>query len=202
MKLLTAGGLLYSTGKAVNADGTTGTYQSLDWVAMFPEGTNYGINAASTTTPINIGWDPVVVEVITNYDGGKTLAGFGKLTGTIYGSWVIKMWGSTGTTACGDNSVITGYVTMVMGLTADLSASTNCNLSSNAKVQWAWSNVATNGLTTATTRWSFVIVSATEDYFYGETGATVGADSYIIVAGGSTEVVYQAYGLNSWTFQG
>jgi hypothetical protein len=65
---------------------------------MFSEGQNGGINVASNTssatnTPINVGWDPVVVEVLSNWDGGKTIAGFGKLTGTLYGSWVIKMWG-------------------------------------------------------------------------------------------------------------
>ena len=96
MKLLTTGGLLYATVQmqAVNADGSSGTYQNFDWVAMFPEGANGGLAVStSATNAIRIGWDPVVVEVLANHDGGKTIAGFGKLTGTIYGSWVIKMWG-------------------------------------------------------------------------------------------------------------
>jgi hypothetical protein len=115
MKLLTSGGLLYSAAQAANADGSSGVYQSFDWVAMFPEAANGGINLSShATTPIGIGWDPVVVEVISNWDGGKTIAGFGKVTGTIYASWVIKMWGASGTNSCGDASKITGYVTMVL----------------------------------------------------------------------------------------
>ena len=101
---------------------------------MFPEGANGGINLASHSTPINIGWNPAVIEVISNWDGGKTIAGFGKVTGTIYASWVIKMWGSKGTSSCGDNATISGYVTMAVGLTADLSAPANCVLTSNAKV--------------------------------------------------------------------
>lgn len=173
---------------------------------MFPEQQNYGANAASTSTPIGIGWDPMVVDVIANWDGGKTIAGFGKLTGTIYGSWVIKMWGAKGTNNCGDNSVISGYVTMAVGLTADLgSTSANCSLTANAKVQWAWTNVATDLLTQAASRISYVITSATEEYNYGgeaATGAAAGDDSYIIVCGGHTVDSTAAYGLNSWSSVG
>ena len=129
---------MYSAVKAVNPDGTTGTYQTFDYVAMFPEGANGGYYAGSTD--INIGWDPVVVEVIPNYDGGKTIAGFGKVTGTIYSSWVIKMWGSTGSNNCGSNSKITGYVTMVVGLDAISATAADCSLTSDAKVQWGWTN--------------------------------------------------------------
>jgi len=105
---------LYSAAQAANADGSSGTYQSFDWVATIPEAANGGTNLSSATVPIGIGWDPVVVEVISNWDGGKTIAGFGKATGTIYASWVIKMWGAGGTLPCGDDSVISGYVTMVL----------------------------------------------------------------------------------------
>jgi len=131
----------------------------------------------------------MVMEIIPNWDGGKTIAGFGKVTGTIYGSWVIKMWGSKGTTNCSTGSKISGYVTMQMGLNSDLSTSANCKLASSAKVQWAWSNVQANFLTTAANRISFVIISASEEYVFGgdiATGANVGDDSYIIIAGGST----------------
>jgi len=47
-----------------------------------------------------------------------------------------------------------------------------------------------------------VITSATEDYAIGsiETGGeAVGADSFIIVAGGNTMKAPFAYGMNSWT---
>jgi len=176
---------------------------------MFPEGANGGINSSASSAtanlPINVGWDPVVVEVLTNWDGGKTIAGFGKVSGTIYGAWVIKMWGTKGTSSCGADSKITGYVTMTMGLNSDLSTSTNCSLTSNAKVQWAWTNVAINGIVTNANKYSFVICSATEEYVFGgdaATGANVGDDSYIIVAGGSTNDTWEAFGLNSWTFQG
>lgn len=168
---------------------------------MFPEGQNGGLSAASTTTPINIGWNPAVVEVISNWDGGKTIAGFGKITGTIYASWVIKMWGNVGGTVnCGDNATISGYVTMVMGLTADLTASANCVLTSNAKVQWAWTNLPTTIIATTGDTVSYVITSATEDYVRGSSAsATVGADPFIIVAGGNTITSHEAYGMNSWT---
>jgi len=174
---------------------------------MFPEGANGGINSSSSSVaaslPINIGWDPVVVEVISNWDGGKTMAGFGKVAGTIYGSWVIKMWGGKGSTNCGADSKITGYVTMAMGLNSDLSTSSNCSLTSAAKVQWAWTNVAVLGMAANAGKISYVICSATEEYFHGaETSATVGDDAYIIVAGGSTSDTWQAFGLNSWTFVG
>lgn len=144
----------------------------------------------------------MVIEVIANWDGGKTIAGFGKLTGTIYGSWVIKMWGASGGgTSCGDNSKITGYVNMVMGLNTDLSASANCSLTSLAKVQWAWSNVPVDRLATTTYRFSTVFISATEEYNHGAEAPTgSGADPYIIVVGGATLDTWEALGLNSWTF--
>lgn len=117
---------------------------------MFPESANGGTRVASGTTPIGVGWSPMVTEVIANWDGGKTIVGFGKLTGTIYGSWVIKMWGVKGTSPCLDNAVITGYVTMAVGLMADLATTpANCTLASNAKVQWAWTNLSTTGMTPA-----------------------------------------------------
>ena len=193
MKLLTTGGLLYATVQmqAVNADGSSGTYQNFDWVAMFPEGANGGLAVStSATNAIGIGWDPVVVEVLANYDGGKTIAGFGKVTGTIYGSWVIKMWGNTGANNCGPDSKITGYVTMVVGLNSELgtSPSANCSLTANAKVQWAWTNLAADKFATATNSYSYVITSATEEYYLGATAgvAASGDDAYIIVAGGTT----------------
>lgn len=174
---------------------------------MFPEGANNGLRSTTTTTPINVGWDPVVVEVLTNWDGGKTMVGFGKLTGTIYGAWVVKMWGSTGAgTSCGADSKISGYVQMVMGLNTDLALASNCSLTSLAKVQWAWTNLVATGLVITGTQntISMIFTSASEEYIWGAaaTLGSVGADPYIIVAGGSTSDVWEAYGLNSWVFQG
>lgn len=136
-----------------------------------------------------------MTEVLTNYDGGKTMVGFGKITGTIYASWVIKMWGSTGTTVtdgCGAASKISGYVTMVVGLASDLTLASNCSLASLAKEQWAWTNLAAAGLSIANAAentWSVVYTSAAEEYVYGAGTSSpnaVGEDPYIMVAGGAT----------------
>ena len=74
MKLLTTGGLLYSTVQAQNSDATYGTYQSLDYVATLVETQNEKYAATYT----NVGWDPVVMQVIATWDGGKALFGFGR----------------------------------------------------------------------------------------------------------------------------
>jgi len=173
---------------------------------MFPEAANGGLRPASGTTAVNVGWEPMVVEVISNWDGGKTVVGFGKLTGTIYASWAIKMWGVKGTSPCANDAVITGYVTMALGLTADLASTTaNCTLTTNAKVQWAWTSLPSTGLTNAADKASWVATSATEEYVFGGASATeanVGFDAYIIVAGGTTSATAEAYGLNSWSSTG
>ena len=109
MKLLTAGGFLYSTVLSANADGTNGSYEKFDWVAMLPETQNLSL----TTSNMNVGWDPMVTTVITTYDGGKAIGGFGKITGTLYKPWVFKMWGNIETIKCGLNKTITGYVQML-----------------------------------------------------------------------------------------
>ena len=88
MKLLTTGGFLYST--VFGQDGTKGTYEAIDWVAIFPETQN----KLYTASNMNVGWDPMVTSIITSYDGGKVMAGFGKVTGIMYASWVMKMWGT------------------------------------------------------------------------------------------------------------
>ena len=173
---------------------------------MFPEQANGGLNLSDNATPIGVGWDPVVVEVLANMDGGKTIAGFGKLTGTIYGSWVIKMWGTTGGKACAANSAITGYVTMIPGLNSEFVIA-SCALASNAPVQWAWTNVANDQATTSTNRYSVVLTSATEEGKWGTlvtegSGALGTRNALIIVAGGSTMRNQTAYGLNSWSFAG
>lgn len=76
---------------------------------------------------------------------------------------------------------------MVPGLLSDLVVKTNCNLTSNAKVQWMWTNVADAALAVTTNRYSFVVTSATEEFVLGATAvAGDGSDPYIIVAGGAT----------------
>ena len=116
MKLLTSGGLLYSAVSAQTVDGHKGSFHELDWVAMFPEYQNY----QEVSGGINVGWDPVVTAVIACYDGGKAMAGFGKYSGTIYNAWAVKLWGTTGSNNCGSSTVvISGYVTMAVGIDAD-----------------------------------------------------------------------------------
>ena len=59
MKLLTAGGFLYSAVHAQKADGTKGDSEAFDWVAMFPEGYNkvlLATTAGSTEQNMNVGW--------------------------------------------------------------------------------------------------------------------------------------------------
>jgi len=129
MKLLTAGGFLYASVFGQNADGTFGLYENLDWVAHFPETQNTSL----TTTNMNVGWDPMVTAVMTSYDGGKVMGGFGKLSGTLYGSWVMKMWGVIGTGPCAANAAISGYVTMKTSVSA-ATTNTDCALSADAKV--------------------------------------------------------------------
>jgi len=55
--------------------------------------------------------------ILTTFDGGKIVYGFGRNTGTLHFGWVMKLWGSNVlaayTTDCGLASYITGYVTMV-----------------------------------------------------------------------------------------
>ena len=123
MKLFTAGGFLYSSVMAQNADGSNGDYQALDWVAMFPEAENWKYTSAN----MNVGWDPMVTSISAAYDGGKYMAGFGKWSATMYSSWAVKMWGNTGTKKCGSPSVISGYVNMVFALNSDVTSEALCS---------------------------------------------------------------------------
>jgi hypothetical protein len=74
-----------------------GTYQDLDYVAMFPEGANTK-QAAGTT--MNVGWSPVVTGVLTLQDGGKAMCGFGKVAGNVMKGWLVKMWSGSGSHPC------------------------------------------------------------------------------------------------------
>lgn len=211
MKLLTTGGLLYSGVHAANADGTSGSFESFDYVAMLPELMNGGLNRATgtgTTLPVNIGWNPVVTEILSTYDGGKVIAGIGKLTGTIYAGWVVKMWGTAGANPCSTASKITGYVTMALGLKLDLGAvPTNCALTANAKVMWAWTNAVPTTALTKALQYSYVITGASEAWIIGA-ASTAGVAPLIIVAGGwtnnqATELQaagLASFGMGTWAF--
>lgn len=56
---------------------------------------------------------------------------------------------------------------MALGLNADLKLAANCTLTSDAKVQWAWTSLPATGITLAANKYSFVVLSATEDYKTG-----------------------------------
>ena len=106
---------------------------------MFPE----AVNELSTTTKMNVGWSPCVTSAVTTFDGGKTMAGFGKVTGTVYKSWVMRMWGTRGTHTCGTAGQvvsITGYVQMTPTVSRTHTGSTACTATANADVQWAFTD--------------------------------------------------------------
>lgn len=63
------------------------------YVAMFPETQNVG-NA--TLRKINVGYMPQVTGILTSFDGGKIIVGYGRVGGGIYKSWAIKMFGDKG----------------------------------------------------------------------------------------------------------
>lgn len=194
MKLLTAGGLLYSTVLSANADGTNGSYEKFDWVAMMPETQNVGY----ATTTMNTGWDPMVTSVLTTYDGGKAIAGFGKVTGTLYKPWVFKMWGNIETKKCGTTKFITGYVQMLPTVNTGLTVA-NCVATASAQMSWAWTDLASAGVN-ATLNSSTIIFSMTEDWNQGTTSGTagVGADPMIILVGAGTWGNTKSWGMLAW----
>lgn len=78
----------------------------------------------------------MVTGVITTYDGGKAMAGFGRKTSTLYVPWMTKMWGTSKSSsgkACAANASITGYVQMHFILNSEL-VDTNCVLTADANV--------------------------------------------------------------------
>jgi len=72
-------------------------------------------------------------------------------------------------------------------------------LASNAKVQWAWTNLAAAGLH-ATANVSVIVFGVTEDWEMGfDTTTTVdGADPLYIIVGSSTAYNDKAWGLLAW----
>lgn len=104
---------------------------------MFPE----TMNEKLATTQLNVGWSPVVTAAITTWDGGKLMAGFGKVTGTVNKAWSYKLWGTNGTNNCGTagNVIsIVGYVKMISSVAVSHTGTTACDATSNAYVQWGW----------------------------------------------------------------
>jgi len=189
MKLLTAGGFLYSAVRGQTPDGNKGSYEAFDWVAMFPEGRNIqlAVTASGADRSINVGWSPMVTGAITTYDGGKMMCGFGRKTSTVYIPWVTKMWGTVGAKNCGANASITGYVQMHMIINSELTTA-NCVLTADANVQWAYTALSATGLNTAAAsdNTSIVYLDVAEDWKIGGASAGDGVDPYYFAVGGGT----------------
>ena len=114
------------------------------------------------------------------------------------------MWGTLGSgTGCGSNSVITGYVTMAVGVDSDVTATSDCSLTSNAKTQWAFTTLATNGYAgTAASQYSVVYLNGAEEYYCGgdtSACATAYTQPVIWAVGGCTYRVTGSMGLGAWT---
>lgn len=78
----------------------------------------------------------MVTGVITTYDGGKAMCGFGRKTSTLYIPWMTKMWGTSATSTgkkCASNASITGYVQMHFIKNSEL-VEANCTLTADANV--------------------------------------------------------------------
>ena len=178
MKLLQSAGILFKAAEAVQlSNGHYGTHTEIDWVATLVEVST--TNAAQT-----IGLNPVVTSIVPMHDGGKAMGGYGKfLSEGTYG-WVVKMFGNTGTVACGTNSVVTGYVEILANPVATSVAT--CLTA----IQWIF-NIDFN----STTNTSTMILDITEDTYAANTG--VGLASYIDFVGGQNSAA--TFGLGNWS---
>lgn len=101
------------------------------YVAMFPETTNAGQAAASS---IDVGYMPQVTGILTAFDGGKIIVGYGRVGGGIYKSWAIKIFGNQGTSTskCSTTATLSGYVKVIPGMYTELTATANCVKTSDA----------------------------------------------------------------------
>ena len=87
MKFKLSTGLLAAVTDAATVDGHSGAYVMIDWVAQLDE-------LATTSTVSTIGLKPSVQKVITTFDGGKVMGGYGYYDNLMTFGWVVKMWGS------------------------------------------------------------------------------------------------------------
>lgn len=135
--------------------------------------------------------------------------GFGQNGTAYYAGWVIKMWGtkssSVGVRDCTGYTRINGYVTMDVGAGVNLTTASNCALTSNAKVQWAFSSYyETNGLTTADQRNSFIYLGGAEESLCGGTDLTAACGTahekpiYFAAGGAVGKDTWAGYGLGSY----
>jgi hypothetical protein len=69
-----------------------------------------GLTVGLTSIPKTIGLNPMVMSVITGYDGGKYITGNGQFTKTATFGWVIKLFGTVACASATTASTPTGYV--------------------------------------------------------------------------------------------
>jgi len=71
----------------------------IDWAANFVEAyldhSTDGVVFANSATSVNTpGLNPMVTGLMTTYDGGKLMSGFGLFDNTTHFGWVIKLFGT------------------------------------------------------------------------------------------------------------
>lgn len=131
---------------------------------------------------MNVGWDPMVTQVLATYDGGKAILGFGKIGYHSYAGWLVKMWGTRGTTACADNQLITGYTQMAVGLGQITGTdATDCG-GTSPKVMWMYSTQLAAGIGETTT-FTYIFLDVDEDWKYGDAGSDGTKPEYLVVGG-------------------
>jgi len=130
----------------------------------------------------------MVTASLSAYDGGKLMFGFGGIGGIMQAGWAMKMWGALGTTNCGDNAKITGYVTMVPGTDGDLAATANCVLTAAARTQWTWSSMTAELATGSVYNNSVVILHGGEESICGTLKGSCDANNkpWYYAVGGTT----------------
>ena len=82
----------------------------IDWAAVFLEahlqddsGSTRGVFTNGTDGRNTVGLNPSIQDLITTYDGGKVMAGYGYFDNMVTFGWAIKLFGTRGTnTKCTD----------------------------------------------------------------------------------------------------
>jgi hypothetical protein len=189
MNLVSKSGLLFNMAMAQNDQYGRGNYAGelmIDWAATIVEVAT--VESTAIATYWTIGLHPVVTGVVACYDGGKAMSGYGKFSGLVHFSWVVKLWGNTGSVTCGANSAPTGYVEILSYPKATDTASCLTN------VQWTWNSATASTVTTTYVDMSSIITGMAEDYYAAATG--LGLLSYLDFCGGSN--ILKSFGLGNW----
>ena len=97
-----------------------GAYPMIDWAAVFDE--EYLAHGTGTvkfnnedTSNNAVGLSPHVSAIMTTFDGGKIMVGFGLFDNTTHFGWVIKLFGADPLSAnyeCGQYDIPVRYTEM------------------------------------------------------------------------------------------